>query len=146
MRPSTCALLVALLVLGCGQSQSSNLVPVAGTVTLDGQPLGNATLFFMPQGETKGNGGGGTTDAAGKYQANSVRGEKGLHPGSYKVTVSRRLMPDGKPPPPDDKPMESPARESLPGQYSDQGQTTLTANVAAGGGPIDFALKSAPRR
>jgi hypothetical protein len=36
--------------------------------------------------------------------------------------------------------MESPARESLPGQYSDQGQTTLTANVAAGGGPIDFAL------
>jgi hypothetical protein len=145
MRLLTCALLTALVALGCRDTrQSANLIPVTGTVTLNGKPLDNAVVSFLPQGDTRGGGGGSPTDAAGKYELHSKDG-KGMVPGSYKVTISRRLMPDGSIPKRDVPPAESPARESLPPQYSDQEQTTLTATIAAGVGPIDFALKSGSR-
>jgi hypothetical protein len=142
MRLLTCALLAVLLALGCGRGSSSGLVPVTGTVTLDGQPLAGATVGFLPQGDLKGGGGGGGTDAAGKYQVLSSGSQKGLLPGRYKVTISRRLMPDGKPPTTDLMPGVPPGQETLPPQYSDLDKTTLSANVTAGSGPIDFALKS----
>ncbi len=55
-------------------------------------------------------------------------------------------MPDGSDFPLDSDvaPMDSPAKEVLPGIYSDMDQTTLKATVPEGGGTIDFALKSRP--
>jgi hypothetical protein len=132
-----------LLALGCGDKTSSNLISVAGTVTLDGAPLASALVTFLPHENIKG--GFATTDAAGKYQAFSTGGQKGLMPGRYKVTINHCVTPDGKPSPPDVVTPGAPARETLPAQYSDMNQTTLTANVPASGGAIDFALKSAKK-
>ena len=134
-----------LILAGCIGSDPSapKLVPVTGAVTLDGKPLAGAEVGFVPTGDTKGFGSVGKTDGEGKYKLTSARGGEGAVAGNYKVVISRRLMPDGSAPPSGDKaPMESAARESLPTKYSMKGQTTLTATVPDGGGPVDFALKS----
>ena len=73
-------LLVAALVVTTGCSKSS-LIPVTGTVTLDGKPLDGAAISFVPAvapdsdtapaGQTPAN---GQTDASGKFTMGSVGG------------------------------------------------------------------------
>jgi hypothetical protein len=139
--------LVALL-WGCGKPVDPSLVPVSGTVTVDGQPLANATVTFIPKDGTPGFGGTGKTDGSGQYTLTGSRDNAaGIPPGEYRVAVSKRLMPAGSEVPADDNtpPMMSPARESLPVGYSNPATTQLTATVKPRGGPIDFALKAGKR-
>ena len=127
---------------GCGGG-SGELVATSGTVTLDGQPLANATVIFKPQANTKGNGGSGQTDSSGRYEAMTPQGKKGLYPGTYKVVISRRLHKDGSVPRPDEPPIESQARETLLPRYSDPNRTELSLTLAADHQkPVDFRLKS----
>jgi len=131
-----------LAVIGCGSGEQSDLVAVTGTVTLDGDPIGHTLVTFMPIESTPGHGGSATTDAAGKYVAMTSKGKKGLPPGTYKVVVSRRLYRDGTPPPPDEKPIESQASETLPARYSDAEKTELLYKLAAGETkPYDLKLR-----
>src|SRR5260370_29747653 len=84
-------MLSALLVLsasGCG----GRTVGVEGSVTLDGQPLGNATIVFRPT--DGGPEAGGVTDAEGKFSLTGARSE-GVVPGPYMVTVSKKEYPPG---------------------------------------------------
>jgi hypothetical protein len=85
-----------LLVLGlsavAGCDRSGGLVPVSGTVTLDGAPLESAIVIFHPQPGVKGNGGGATSKAAGAFTLLSPQGKKGIFPGDYSVTVSCRKL------------------------------------------------------
>ncbi len=135
----------AVVLAGCGAKgpPPPKLFPVSGTVALGGQPVANAVLTFSPEGSTLGAGGSGKTDAQGKYQLTYSRGGTGVPVGEYRVTISKRLMPDGKEVPDDDKtpPMLSPAKETLAPKYSDRAQTTLKASVRENGGPVDFSLK-----
>jgi len=74
---------VAVLVVflaGCG---SADRVGVSGKVTLNGQPLTNATIQFFPQGAMSPAGGTVVTD--GKYE---LPAKPGLPPGKYKVSIS----------------------------------------------------------
>lgn len=134
---------VALAGCGSGEPPPPPLIPVSGTVSLDGKPLPGATLTFIPQGETQGAGGTGKTAAEGKYELTYGRGGKGVAAGEYRVTISKRVMPDGTEVPENDDtpPILSPARETLGPKYSDSASGILTASVREGGAPIDFALK-----
>jgi hypothetical protein len=136
-------ILIALIfaLAGCGGSSTPGLVPVSGTVKLKGEFLSGAVVTFIPTADTRGAGGVGRTDAEGQYQLKYVRGGKGVMPGQYKVTISRRLI-DGKPVPEDYNvpEMDSPARESLPRHYAEADSTKLTATVAEGA-PVNFDLK-----
>jgi hypothetical protein len=137
-------LLCVLLILfaGCSKTDPS-LVPVSGTVTLNDQPLANATVTFIPKDGTPGFGGLGKTDAAGKYKLRGSRDDAtGIPPGEYRVVISKRLMPDGSEVLANDNtpPMNSPAKESLPAAYSSMAASTLSATVRHGDGPVDFAL------
>lgn len=138
--------LVTIACLGCsrGGTDGPKQVPVSGAVTLDGKPLASATITFAPVGNTKGAGASGRTNKDGRYQLTYLRGGMGAPAGQYRVAVSKRVMPDGKDVPEDDKtpPIESPARETLPPLYSSEQDTTLSATVPEAGGTIDFALKS----
>jgi hypothetical protein len=118
---------------------------VAGTVTLDGDPIEGASLTFTPTAETKAQGGVAATGPDGKYAVMAPQGGKGLAPGKYKVTISRRLRKDGSLPPSDLPPIESDATESLPAKYSSPSQTTLTVTVD-GDKPYDFELKSGKKK
>lgn len=139
------------LVAGCGggieKAPVAGAVPVTGTVTLDGKPVGGCRVIYFPTVASQGDGASGTTDSAGKYELNSLVGNEtavGAPPGSYKVIISRMLRPDGTPLPPDSQepPMMSGARESLAVKYSDFNTTILSANVSSSGGTFDFELKS----
>ena len=121
------ALVSLLTVAGC--SGGDGRVPVSGTVTLNDQALPGAALSFTPTGETHGQNAIAATGPDGKYSVMGPQGQKGLHPGTYKVTVSRLLRKDGTPPRPDLPPIESDGVESLPPHYSDPEKTTLTITV-----------------
>jgi hypothetical protein len=139
---------ITLLALsGCGPKDDPLHRTVTGTVTLNGKPLSGAMLRFIPVEGTEGTGGQARTGPDGTYRLLDGRGNPGAAPGNYKVTVSKRLMPNGSDVPPDDNtpPMNSPARESLPAKYSDAGHTELQATVPDAGGTIDFSLKTASK-
>lgn len=131
-----------LLVAGCGGGTNKELIPVTGKVTLDGKAAPHSLVTFSPVGDTKGNGGSGKADAEGRYEAMTPQGHKGLHPGKYKVVISRRLHPDGSPMRPDEMPIESQARETLPPRWSSPETTVLTAEVSADKATADFDLKT----
>jgi hypothetical protein len=137
-------MLMCLLILaGCETGpKPPALVPVTGKVELDGRPLAKAVVTFLPTGMTPGVGSEATTNDAGEYKLRFRRGGDGAAVGTYKVTISKRLMPDGSEPVFDKNsdPATSPARESLPPRYN--AVSTLTATVPEGGGTSDFSLQS----
>ncbi len=76
--------------LGCG-GESFPLVPVAGRVTLDGQPLAGAHVAFEPVSATEsreaGPGSYATTDVQGRYELVSLDGEPGAVVGQHRVSI-----------------------------------------------------------
>ena len=144
MRCGSWAFLFAgVLAVGCGSGGSGgDVVPIAGNIKVDGESAPNAIVKLIPQGNTPGHGGEGTTDSTGHYEATTPQGKKGIPPGQYKVTVSRRLNPDGSPPDPDVPPIESRAVETLPPKYSDPVKTELSLNISPDDKrSFDFDLK-----
>ena len=152
-------LFVAAFCLGCGGTDETpkflkNLVPVTGTVTINGKPAVRARVRFIPpsgpdapQGTHEAT---GVTDADGKYTLVSpaprvtLEQATGALPGDYKVVISLLLGSDGKPIPKgttDADAMAQGAKESLPPQYSNESKTKLKATVSASSDPIDFDLK-----
>jgi hypothetical protein len=140
-----CLGLLVIGLSGCGEgtSQSDTAVPVTGTVTLDGKPLPGANLTFIPLLADQGQGGVGSTDAAGKYEVKHFRTGKGLEPGKYRVAVSKLVLQDGSPiPAGTTSAADLATKDALPPQFSDPNNTNLSADVASGGKPIDFDLTS----
>jgi hypothetical protein len=133
--------MLAALATGCGAVEDGQ--PVEGIVSLDGKPLAHATVTWHPQGDTKGHGGSGRTDETGRYRLTTPYQKKTLVAGSYKVVISHRRNPDGSLPPPNDQPIDSPARETLPPRYSSTQKTELTFELSSGEKKsADFALLS----
>ncbi|MDR3637056.1 MAG: carboxypeptidase regulatory-like domain-containing protein [Isosphaeraceae bacterium] len=91
--------LALLGMIGCGGDPdgTASLVPVKGTVTLNGQPLAGAKVSFIPDpGNKTGTAGGDTTGPEGSYMAR-YRNRFGLAPGKYKVTVVPEASSDPSP-------------------------------------------------
>lgn len=133
-----CAVLL-LTLAGCPSTSTRpevELVPVEGTITLDGQPLASASVMFG-QGDAV-----GETDANGHYKL--ARGDrKGVPVGDYQVVVEKWVTEDGSPYKSDEmSPMDAGAKQEVPAKYSNMESTELKATVAAGGGTFDFELKS----
>jgi hypothetical protein len=80
-----------LLVAGCGGGQEAS---VTGVATLDGNPLGGASVVFNPV--DRGPIAYANTDANGKFAAQTGQ-QSGLPPGKYDVTVRATKMPDFDP-------------------------------------------------
>jgi len=137
-------ILVGIVAVGCAARAPGP--PVEGVVMLDEQPLANANVQMIPQGETRGQTGFGKTDAAGRFTIGSADGkQRGAPPGEYKIAISKHIKPDGTDylPKPDEDPMLASYKELLPAAYSDPEQTQLRAEVpAAGTKGLEFKLKS----
>jgi hypothetical protein len=81
---SLCACIGTLA--GCGDS-SSNLLPVSGKVTVDGQPLTTGSVSFRPEkGSASSQEPGGDIDEEGEYHVFTA-GKEGAPPGRYRVLV-----------------------------------------------------------
>jgi hypothetical protein len=141
MRPLCCIAITVLLVglAGCGDGVTR--VPVQGTLTAAGKPLGNATIQFLPMESTKGEGGIAKSESDGSFVLIGSRaGEKAIAPGKYKVRVSRLVARDGTALPADAKQADYPdAKESIPPPYSAI-DSTLEATVPEAGGKVDVDI------
>jgi len=79
------ASIVALLACGCGDS-GPQMAPVSGVVTVDGAPVANAAVMFVP--EAGGRPATGLTDAEGKFSLETMEPGDGALVGKHKVTVT----------------------------------------------------------
>jgi hypothetical protein len=83
-------LLLCLIALGCGKS-GPKTVSVSGKVTMDDQPLANATVSFIPADgkDITAKEAVGQTDAQGNYSLKLNQSQaSGAAPGEYKVSIS----------------------------------------------------------
>src|SRR5262245_1071562 len=136
-------LLLTAVLAGCTGSRTS---PVEGVVLLDGKPLPDASVQFVPQGS--GRDATGQTDKSGAFTMSTYRPKDGVVPGEYKVVISPPTgtldpTPHGsaedamsvaaKAPPP--------KAPNFPEQYTRVDQTTLRQTVPVSG-RVTFELKS----
>jgi hypothetical protein len=123
-----CAL--SLVFVGCSGGDSiKGLVPVHGTVTLNGSPLDKAMIEFAPV-DASGNpaigkrSGTGYASSNGKFSINVNLESKGLPPGDYKIRV---VKPDAN-------------MKSTTGKYDSFDTSGLTAKVGEKGN-LDVKLE-----
>src|SRR5262245_55056819 len=106
---------------GCNPEKLPRLGRVTGIVTLDGQPVADASIMFdgAKPGEPASL---GRTDAEGKYELYYSRGHKGATHGEHPVYISTYQ------PASDDNPQSR--RETIPAKYN--GKSELKATVKGG--------------
>ena len=136
-----------LFLAGCGKG--GPVLPVNGVVTLDGNPVANATVRFYPdEGTDPTSSGYAQTGTDGKFVITSGKGEKGLVPGKYKVTVSKgggakefnseegagAVVP------------EIEFKDDFPPHYSNPAQTILAYSVTGDGQAIEIKLDSKKKK
>ncbi len=133
-----------ILISGCGSSTAkpeilSKLVPVTGSVSLDGEPLAGVMITYLPEaGPAGAEMAFGLTDETGKYTLHSqITGyppdkSQGAVPANYRVYITKLVMPDGSPVQgeiTDAEAEEKGARQLLPSKYSSPTATKLKATV-----------------
>ena len=125
-------LLVALIcaVVGCSQGDLPDLAPVSGVVTLDGKPLGNKQVIFMPE---NGRPSMGETDEDGAYELSYTAQIKGAIIGHHAVTITT-------PPPNQGDGNLKGYKETVPAKYNSKSE--LKAEVESGRNTLNFELKT----
>lgn len=129
---------------GCGGSGPSGELAASGRVTFDGKPADGVVLEFVPIGSTGGVGGGAITRSDGSFEVAGRGSSRGLQPGEYAVTVSRRRNTDGSVPDQSVSPIESFAVETLDSVFTDRDRTPLRAKLPSEA-PLEFTVRPAKK-
>lgn len=125
--------LVTPLVAGCGGPDGPDLATVEGTVTLDGEPLPDASVTFTP---TEGSPSYGRTDEQGHFQLTYTRQRQGAELGEHVVEIrTYRGGPEGDP---------NRTPEKVPAQYNLNATDNpdMKRTVEAGHNEFTFELSS----
>lgn len=153
--------------LGCSGGDNVDLGAVSGVVTLDGKPLSDVIVVFVPE---EGNPSSGLTNTKGEYTLSYLGKSEGAIIGKHKVSITtadlsgQDISPDSgegdlanadlsdttnisSPPPEDgDVTQRQPRlkvktmKEPIPSKYNVK--STLTADVKGGANNFDFKLDS----
>jgi hypothetical protein len=128
-------ILLVLTISGCGFDAGRQ--GLQGTVTLDGKPLPQGTIRFIPTGGTGGpSAGGEVTD--GEFE---IESSKGVLPGSFRVEITASRKTGRKVRDRATGEMTEMFAQHLPPRYNVNSE--LTAEVKSGGSdPFEFALHS----
>lgn len=121
--------ILGVLCVGCGKGGPS-LVPVTGSVMVDGKPAEGATLIFFPKDASLTLIPSAQADASGKFSI-ITDGKNGIPTGAYDVTVT---WPD-----PSVKPTESQRMQGLiesgpdllGGKFGKKGASGLKVDISA---------------
>jgi hypothetical protein len=109
----------SFLLAGCG-SGGPDISYVSGRVTMDGKPLPNASVVFIPE---NGRPAGANTDEDGNYVLNFAQGRRGAIPGKNTIRITTLRDPyEG-----DDGKMVPGSPETIPSKYN--ASTTLEFTV-----------------
>jgi len=125
----------ALAIAGCGESGPAG--KVEGTVTLDGTPLTDGSISFVPADGKAASAGGVIKD--GKYSVE-------VHPGPKKITVNatkvvgQKVEYEGDP----NSPKTDIIEEIIPARYNSK--TELTFEVKEGQNEHNVALESKKKK
>jgi hypothetical protein len=147
MRIAVVIIGLALPLAGCetpADYGSLDLVEVTGKVTLDSQPLEDATVRFEgPPGRFS----TGQTDAAGVYRLMYDSAQAGCTPGEKVVRITKLAAAEGGEEEgviegADGQVIAAPAVEPIPAEYN--AASKLTANVSASNKSFDYDLNSKP--
>ena len=149
--------LLLALALGCGVGALAGcgdradalppepvLYPVRGKVTVQGKPLAQAVITFL-QVDERGTTAVGETDEEGIYEL-TYMGRSGAAAADYKVAISYLVGTDGTvyglaPRSGLAKPYGLlSAKELIPPEWSDLGQTTHRVTVPRNGATLDFDI------
>lgn len=126
---------------GCGAG-GPELIPVSGTVRMDGKPLADAQVRFIPevQGSEPARPTIGRTKADGTFVLEYSTERQGVLPGKYRVLINTgRVADDGR------KGVRIPGvPETVPDIYNTK--STLNAEVSSEHHTFDFDLESAGGR
>jgi len=125
IRLTFCSLLSLIILASCGHGDRPEIGYVTGKVTLDGEPLPKAVVFFRPQagGRTS----VGITKEDGSYEMTYIGTTLGAKVGKHDV----RITTGGDAVDASGKNYYQP--EMLPAKYNDK--TELSADVAPGDNP-----------
>jgi hypothetical protein len=122
----------ALVLAGCSRSGLES--SVAGSVTLDGKPLGLGGVVFASSG---GNPSSGTIGRDGSYTLKTAN-TPGLNPGKYRVSVNALDTPN---PPPGVRD-STPPKQLVPEKYTSLDTSGLEYEVKPGSNTINIDLSS----
>jgi hypothetical protein len=111
------------------QEAPANLLQVQGTVTLDGMPLSEGMVMFLPLKEQEGRPASGLIESGGLFTLSTVMTGDGVVPGSYKVVVTQPGA-------------GATAKQRIPMLYTDLEKTPLQCTVEKEGQQISLELKS----
>jgi len=140
----TVSISMALQLVGCRPPQEKNVAPVSGTVRLDGEPIENVKVLFVPLERNEDGKQGpiafAVTDAKGHYTLAHRGGGHGAAIGRNQVWLTARRTEkkknaDGK------SELVELSQELIPSKYN--AETKLVVDVPAKGLKVaDFDLKS----
>lgn len=130
------------VLVGC--TTAPPLAEVEGTVTLDGKPLDNVRVEFMPDPESGNSGPNstGVTDAQGRFKLTCENQQSGAVIGKHRVTLTDLKQWEGLTTSREDanKPLK-PSR--IPSKYTDVVQTPFKGiEVKSGGNTIPLEVKT----
>jgi hypothetical protein len=130
IRRFACAALV-LTCIGCGSSDG--LIPVSGTVKLDGQPIDKGSISFAPvdgTGQTA-----GSEIVVGAYKTRVPKGKLKVSISAMKVVGTKKLYNTPNSP-------EMPVTEErVPAKFN---KATELVREVTGSAKLDFDLNSQP--
>jgi hypothetical protein len=112
---------------GCSEGNSAG-AEASGVVTVDGSPVANVLVNFLPDAE--GNSAFATTDASGRFRVQTTRTMTGLEPGEYQVTVH-----------PGDSDAES-VPITIPEKYQNEETSDLRVTIQDGNNDLKIELSS----
>lgn len=153
--PGMMAAVAVIAVAGCGGVRR---FPVEGLVTLDGSPVKDAAVTFIPA--AGGRPGIASTDAGGRFAVREAAMVDGLVPGRYRVVVFKAIIsrvqafrgpapgphPEGQPVPMIDIPagVEKVERYIVPERYTLPETSGLEADVSGPTRDLVFSLTTTP--
>ncbi len=120
------------------------MVKVTGTVTLDGAPVADANVMFMPVAEGRPANSNKGTDAAGKFTLTTEKLDDGAQEGKYNVIVTgvRRTGVETNPDGTSGDISKMQEVWFVPKKYSQPGNSGLTQTVTKGMPPIELKLST----
>lgn len=127
---------------GCGASQPMGAV--SGVVTLDGQPLGNVLVVFIPAeaGTPPVPRATGIADAAGRFTLTVEDGRPGAVLGNYRVVLEDLALAEA--PRADDGSILVLPPKRIPQRYTRALDSPIAAAVEAGKQTVDIRVTTYP--
>ena len=140
------SLLFIVTMIGCSDGRLKT-EPVRGVVTLDGEPLAEATVSFHPKESGQGAAGFARTNEKGEYLLQTIQGnpDAGTLPGEYAVTIAKYIgVPTGRKLTNDYGEVSDELNNVLvfPERYVHPDKTPFSATVVKGKNQFDFDVQS----